>query len=120
MRRLMLGMSQSNVADALGVTFQQLQKYEKGVNRISASRLQHISQILQVPVTFFFEGAPHVPGEERAQTDAPFPKFVSGVPSVSPTSCNASRPLLVAEPKQVHPHPSGPDSVDQPVESQHG
>jgi transcriptional regulator with XRE-family HTH domain len=77
MRRLMLGMSQSNVADALGVTFQQLQKYEKGVNRISASRLQHISQILQVPVTFFFEGAPHVPGEERAQTDAPFPKFVS-------------------------------------------
>jgi transcriptional regulator with XRE-family HTH domain len=76
-RRLMLGMSQSNVADALGVTFQQLQKYEKGINRISASRLQHISQILQVPVTFFFEGAPSVPGEERAQTDAPFPQFVS-------------------------------------------
>jgi transcriptional regulator with XRE-family HTH domain len=76
-RRLMLGMSQSNVADALGVTFQQLQKYEKGINRISASRLQHISQILQVPVTFFFEGAPNVPGEERAQTDAPFPQFVS-------------------------------------------
>jgi hypothetical protein len=39
---------------------------------------------------------------------------------VSPTSCNASRPLLVAEPKQVRPHPSGPDSVGQPVESQHG
>jgi transcriptional regulator with XRE-family HTH domain len=77
MRRLMLGMSQSNVADALGVTFQQLQKYEKGTNRVSASRLQHISQILQVPVTFFFEGAPNVAGEERAQTDAPFPKFVS-------------------------------------------
>jgi transcriptional regulator with XRE-family HTH domain len=70
-------MSQSNVADALGVTFQQLQKYEKGTNRVSASRLQHISQILQVPVTFFFEGAPNVAGEERAQTDAPFPKFVS-------------------------------------------
>src|ERR1700687_2881724 len=77
MRRLMLGMSQSNLADALGVTFQQLQKYEKGVNRISASRLQHISQILQVPVTFFFEGAPHVRGEHHAQTDAPFPQFVS-------------------------------------------
>jgi transcriptional regulator with XRE-family HTH domain len=77
MRRLMLGMSQSNVADALGVTFQQLQKYEKGVNRISASRLQHLAQIFLVPVTFFFEGAPYVPGEERAQTDAPFPKFVS-------------------------------------------
>jgi transcriptional regulator with XRE-family HTH domain len=77
MRRLMLGMSQTDVADALGLTFQQLQKYEKGMNRISASRLQHVAQIFQVPVTFFFEGAPHVPGEERAQTDAPFPKFVS-------------------------------------------
>jgi transcriptional regulator with XRE-family HTH domain len=77
MRRLMLGMSQTHVADALGLTFQQLQKYEKGMNRISASRLQHVAQIFQVPVTFFFEGAPHVPGEERAQTDAPFPKFVS-------------------------------------------
>src|SRR5258707_6183757 len=58
MRRLMLDMSQSDVADALGLTFQMVQKYEKGMNRISASRLQHISQILQVPVPFFFEGAP--------------------------------------------------------------
>jgi transcriptional regulator with XRE-family HTH domain len=77
MRRLMLGLSQTKLADALGLTFQQVQKYEKGTNRISASRLQQISQILQVAVFFFFEGAPHVPGEERAQTDAPFPKFVS-------------------------------------------
>ncbi len=58
MRRLMLGVTQEILAEALGVTFQQVQKYEKGTNRISASRLQHISQILQVPVTFFFEGAP--------------------------------------------------------------
>jgi transcriptional regulator with XRE-family HTH domain len=58
MRRLMLDMSQTDVADALGLTFQQVQKYEKGTNRIGASRLQHISQILQVPVPFFFEGAP--------------------------------------------------------------
>jgi len=77
MRRLMLGMSQSHVGDALGITFQQLQKYEKGINRISASRLQQIAHVFQVPVTFFFEGAPNVPGEERAQADAPFPKFVS-------------------------------------------
>ena len=77
MRRLMLGMSQSHVGDALGITFQQLQKYEKGINRISASRLQQIAHVFQVPVTFFFEGAPNVPGEERAQTDAPFPQFVS-------------------------------------------
>ena len=77
MRRLMLNMSQANVADALGLTFQQLQKYEKGANRISASRLQHLAHVFQVPVTFFFEGAPHVPGEERTQADAPFSNFVS-------------------------------------------
>jgi len=58
MRRMMLGMSQEKLADALGLTFQQIQKYEKGTNRISASRLQAISQILDVPVHFFFEGAP--------------------------------------------------------------
>jgi transcriptional regulator with XRE-family HTH domain len=46
-------MSQSKLADALGLTFQQVQKYEKGANRIGASRLQHISQILQVTVPFF-------------------------------------------------------------------
>ena len=49
MRRLMLGMSQEKLGDALGLTFQQVQKYEKGANRIGASRLQHLAQILQVP-----------------------------------------------------------------------
>ena len=62
MRRLMLDMSQTEIADAVGLTFQQVQKYEKGSNRVSASRLQHISQILQVPVPFFFEGAPAATG----------------------------------------------------------
>jgi transcriptional regulator with XRE-family HTH domain len=58
MRRLMLGMSQTDVANALGLTFQQVQKYEKGTNRISASRLQRLCEILKVPIPFFFEGAP--------------------------------------------------------------
>src|SRR6266568_3446549 len=49
MRRLMLKMSQKKLGDALGITFQQIQKYEKGANRIGASRLQHISEVLQVP-----------------------------------------------------------------------
>jgi transcriptional regulator with XRE-family HTH domain len=77
MRRMMLGMSQEVLGDALDLTFQQVQKYEKGTNRVSASRLQHISQILQVPVAFFFEGAPRVRGEHHAQTDAPSPQYVS-------------------------------------------
>ena len=56
MRRMMLGMSQEKLGDALGLTFQQVQKYEKGANRIGASRLQQIAHILQVPVSFFFDG----------------------------------------------------------------
>jgi len=63
MRRMMLGMSQEKLGDALGLTFQQVQKYEKGSNRIGASRLQQISLVLQVPVSFFFDGAPPPPGE---------------------------------------------------------
>jgi transcriptional regulator with XRE-family HTH domain len=54
----MLGMSQERLADALGLTFQQIQKYEKGVNRIGASRLLQIADILDVGIEFFFEGAP--------------------------------------------------------------
>jgi transcriptional regulator with XRE-family HTH domain len=58
MRRLMLEMSQEKLGEALGLTFQQVQKYEKGTNRIGASRLQQIADILHVPVAFLFEGAP--------------------------------------------------------------
>src|SRR5436853_7488629 len=70
MRRMMLAMSQTDLGDALGLTFQQVQKYEKGTNRVGASRIQHISQILQVPVAFFFEGAPHQPGQPKGLGDA--------------------------------------------------
>jgi transcriptional regulator with XRE-family HTH domain len=56
MRRVMQGMSQEKLGQALGVTFQQVQKYEKGTNRIAASRLQHIAAIQQVSISFFFEG----------------------------------------------------------------
>jgi transcriptional regulator with XRE-family HTH domain len=58
MRRTMLGMSQSRLGELLGVTFQQVQKYEKGSNRISASRLQHTARVLDVAPAYFFEGAP--------------------------------------------------------------
>ncbi len=55
MRRIMLGMSQTTLGDAIGVTFQQLQKYEKGSNRIGASRLARIANALKVAPAFFFE-----------------------------------------------------------------
>src|SRR5690349_21625218 len=72
MRRLMLNMSQGKLGDALGLTFQQIQKYEKGRNRIGASRLQAMSDILQVPVAFFFEGTP-TPDRQRGRPAADLP-----------------------------------------------
>lgn len=81
MRRMMIGMSQERLGQHLDLTFQQVQKYEKGTNRIGASRLQQISGILQVPVAFFFEGAPALAGTARnvasAMDGAPSPAFVS-------------------------------------------
>ena len=77
MRRLMLGMSQERLGGALGITFQQVQKYEKGTNRISASRLQHVSHILRIPVVFFFEGVPNVPGQPDNIANIPSPTYVS-------------------------------------------
>jgi transcriptional regulator with XRE-family HTH domain len=68
------GMSQKSLGDALGLTFQQIQKYEKGINRIGASRLQHIASIQQVPISFFFEG---VPGPSYALDEARSSAYVS-------------------------------------------
>ncbi len=58
LRRMLLGMSQEKLGDHLGLTFQQVQKYEKGVNRIGASRLFDLSKTLGVPIDYFFEDAP--------------------------------------------------------------
>jgi transcriptional regulator with XRE-family HTH domain len=55
LRRQLLGFSQTRLAESLGVTFQQVQKYEKGINRVGASRLQAIATVFDVPVSFFFE-----------------------------------------------------------------
>ncbi|MCR6659805.1 MAG: helix-turn-helix domain-containing protein [Asticcacaulis sp.] len=62
-RRKALSMSQSELADAVGLTFQQIQKYERGSNRISASKLHEIGHYLKVPIAYFFEGLPDVGGE---------------------------------------------------------
>jgi transcriptional regulator with XRE-family HTH domain len=62
LRRLMVGMSQGKLGEALAVTFQQVQKYEKGANRIGASRLQQLARVLEVPPSYFFDGAPSSDG----------------------------------------------------------
>ncbi len=58
-RRTLLGMSQTTLGDTIGVTFQQVQKYEKGTNRISGSRLFALSRVLDVPIQFFFDDMPN-------------------------------------------------------------
>ena len=82
MRRMILGMSQEKLGEALGVTFQQVQKYEKGTNRISASRLQQMAAVLGVPVQFFFEGAPRVSSQGSSGGDAA-PGYVADFLSTS-------------------------------------
>lgn len=77
MQRLLNGMSQEKLGDALGLTFQQVQKYEKGTNRVGASRLQQISSALRVTPGFFFEGVPNAGGDKRANDANPMPNYVT-------------------------------------------
>jgi transcriptional regulator with XRE-family HTH domain len=77
MRRIMLGMSQEKLGDALGLTFQQVQKYEKGTNRVGASRIQQIAEILQIPVSFLFEGGPSGTVNADGTIEGPSPSYVS-------------------------------------------
>ena len=77
MRRIMLGMSQEKLGEALGLTFQQVQKYEKATNRVGASRLQQISEILQVPVSFLFDGGPSGAANTGGFSEGSSPSYVS-------------------------------------------
>jgi transcriptional regulator with XRE-family HTH domain len=99
MRRLMLEMSQTKLGDALGLTFQQVQKYEKGTNRIGASRLQHISHILQVSVSFFFDGAPTLPGAPVGKGASPSPSYVSDFLATSDGLALVKAFVRIKEPK---------------------
>lgn len=65
-RRILLGLSQEKLAEGLGITFQQVQKYERGSNRISASRLYNMAELLDVPITYFFEGVDGRDGASKA------------------------------------------------------
>lgn len=70
LRRTGLGLSQEKLAEALGLTFQQVQKYEKGANRVGASRLFDLARVLQVPVEYFFEDLPPHPSADQPGQDA--------------------------------------------------
>jgi transcriptional regulator with XRE-family HTH domain len=76
-RRMLIGMSQERLGDLLGLTFQQVQKYEKGVNRIGAGRLFEVSRILNVPVDFFYEGVAAQSGGGELENAPPVMEFVS-------------------------------------------
>jgi transcriptional regulator with XRE-family HTH domain len=77
MRRMMIGMSQEKLGEKLGITFQQIQKYAKGTNRIGASRLQQNASVLSVPVSFFFEGAPVPEGTSGNLSESVSPAYLS-------------------------------------------
>ena len=76
LRRTLLGMSQERLGDALGLTFQQVQKYERGVNRVGASRLFDLSRILDVPISFFYDNMADQGG--FVSSPAPSQRQVSG------------------------------------------
>jgi transcriptional regulator with XRE-family HTH domain len=99
MRRMMLSMSQEKLGGALGLTFQQVQKYEKGTNRIGASRLQQIAHILQVPVAFFFEGAPTFHPHGDHVSEAPSPSYVSDFLATSDGLALTKAFMEIKEPK---------------------
>src|SRR5579871_3662815 len=76
LRRMLIGMSQERLGDLLGLTFQQVQKYEKGVNRIGAGRLFEIARILGVPIEFFYDGVAAAT-DSLAEAAPPVMEFVS-------------------------------------------
>lgn len=83
MRRTLLVLSQTTLADALGITFQQVQKYEKGTNRVGASRLQAIAEFLQAPVSFFFEGQEAIGADAENMHGREITDFISTAEGLS-------------------------------------
>jgi transcriptional regulator with XRE-family HTH domain len=78
LRRTLMGMSQERLGDSLGLTFQQVQKYERGVNRVGASRLYDLSRVLDVPISFFFDDMPENRGQSITNGVAGFAERPEG------------------------------------------
>lgn len=101
LRRTIMGMSQEKLGEAVGITFQQIQKYEKGLNRIGASRLQQFSETLQMPVSFFFEDLPTSKAKrENSFAEGDSPDFVSDLLS-SPDSIQLQKAFVKIKDKKV-------------------
>lgn len=83
LRRVMLGLSQEKLGDGLGITFQQVQKYEKGTNRVGASRLQHISELLDVHISYFFEGTPDASEDRPASPPSVLSQLLNSKEGIS-------------------------------------
>ncbi len=90
LRRKVLKISQEELAEKLGLTFQQVQKYERGMNRISASRLYDVAQVLQTPISFFFEDM-----SDDVTTNAP--RIRAGLSENLPTASNEADPMIRRE-----------------------
>ena len=97
LRRRLLGLSQEKLAEALGLTFQQVQKYERGSNRVSASKLYEISRTLQAPVSFFYEGLPD------AESGAPITSGGDGSPTADLLLTTEGPALAAAFPRIKSP-----------------
>jgi transcriptional regulator with XRE-family HTH domain len=101
MRRMLIGMSQERLGEALGLTFQQVQKYEKGANRIGASRLQEIARILNVEIDYFFQGAPST-GDLAPSTglsESPSPTYMADLLTTSEGVQLMKAFVQIADPK---------------------
>ena len=94
LRRTLLGMSQEKLGEAIGLTFQQVQKYERGTNRIGASRLWELSAVLEVPVQFFF-------GEIAPETLTQMSRITSHVPATDPESASSAAAGPITKPETL-------------------
>jgi transcriptional regulator with XRE-family HTH domain len=95
MRRQVINMSQERLGELLGITFQQVQKYEKGANRISASRMFYTAKKLGVPVQFFFEGLPGLENPDTLREGGPADDFLSAL--MTPDGIQLAKSFRAAE-----------------------
>lgn len=103
--RIVRGMSQTDLGQALGITFQQIQKYERGLNRIGSGRLFKISRILRLPVTYFYDGLEEAAGPASLQ------------PAVEPSEALATKTIRVARMLNELPDGEIKDSVFKLIRS---